>query len=215
MVCVDDLDLINESNQQVMRNFIDKYRLNVNFVCTCSNIKKVIEPMYSRLISIPLCLYTDQQISQLFDNICALERLVILPDAKNFLIRNANRSIRSLLSIIEKCKLYNQQITYDIANQLCTNIAYGLFDIFLKHIYANHLYEASTILLDIYKLGYSVIDIYDEMLIYIKLSSLSEKIKYIIIQILTKHISIFYDGQEHQLQLITFTNTLIKSIVKV
>ena len=43
MVCMDDLDLINETNQQVMRNFIDKYSLNVNFVCACTNIKKVIE----------------------------------------------------------------------------------------------------------------------------------------------------------------------------
>ena len=69
MVCMDDLDLINETNQQVMRNFIDKYSLNVNFVCACTNIKKVIEPMYSRLISIPLNLYDDTQLYHIFNDI--------------------------------------------------------------------------------------------------------------------------------------------------
>ena len=76
------------------------------------------------------------------------------------------------------------------------------------------LYISSKILLDIYNLGFSVIDIYDEMLQYIKYIDLDENKKYLIIQILTKYISIFYDGQEHELQLITFSNTLIKSILK-
>lgn len=214
MVCMDDLDLINETNQQVMRNFIDKYSLNVNFVCACTNIKKVIEPMYSRLISIPLNLYDDTQLYHIFNDICLKENIHISEDIKRFFVINSNNSIRNLISIVEKCKLYDEDINIDIANKLCTNISHNSFENYFKNIFNGELYISSKILLDIYNLGFSVIDIYDEMLQYIKYIDLDENKKYLIIQILTKYISIFYDGQEHELQLITFSNTLIKSILK-
>ena len=214
MVCMDDLDLINETNQQVMRNFIDKYSLNVNFVCACTNIKKVIEPMYSRLISIPLNVYDDTQLYHIFNDICLKENIHISEDIKRFFVINSNNSIRNLISIVEKCKLYDEDINIDIANKLCTNISHNSFESYFKNIFNGELYISSKILLDIYNLGFSVIDIYDEMLQYIKYIDLDENKKYLIIQILTKYISIFYDGQEHELQLITFSNTLIKSILK-
>lgn len=215
MVCIDDLDLINESNQQVMRNFIDKYSSNVNFVCTCTNIKKVVEPMYSRLISINLSLYTSEQLYNIFNTICTKEKINIKDDAKKFLITNTNNSIRHLLSIIEKCKLYKCDISIELASKLCTNISFKDFDNYFKLIFKHDIYESSNILLNIYNLGFSVIDIYDEMLHYIKYIDLDEQKKYLIIKILSKYISMFYNGEEHELQLITFSNTLIKSIVKV
>ena len=215
MVCIDDLDLINESNQQVMRNFIDKYSSNVNFVCTCTNIKKVVEPMYSRLISINLSLYTSEQLYNIFNTICIKEKINIHDDAKKFLITNTNNSIRHLLSIIEKCKLYKCDISIELASKLCTNISFKDFDSYFKLIFKHDIYESSNILLNIYNLGFSVIDIYDEMLHYIKYIDLDEQKKYLIIKILSKYISMFYNGEEHELQLITFSNTLIKSIVKV
>ena len=41
-IVLDDIDLINEQSQQVFRNFIDKFSHNVHFICSCSNIQKVI-----------------------------------------------------------------------------------------------------------------------------------------------------------------------------
>ena len=49
MVIIDDLDNINEQSQQVLRNYIDKYKQNVHFVTVCTNLQKVIESLQSRL----------------------------------------------------------------------------------------------------------------------------------------------------------------------
>ena len=171
--------------------------------------------MYSRLISIYLSLYTSDQLYNIFNTICMEEKINIHDDAKKFLITNTNNSIRHLLSIIEKCKLYRCDISIELASKLCTNISFKEFDSYFKLIFKHAVYESSNILLSIYNLGFSVIDIYDEMLHYIKYIDLDEEKKYLIIKILSKYISMFYNGEEHELQLITFSNTLIKSIVKV
>ena len=49
MIVIDDMDSINEQSQQVFRNYIDKYKRNVNFIFACSNTQKIIESIQSRV----------------------------------------------------------------------------------------------------------------------------------------------------------------------
>ena len=73
--------------------------------------------------------------------------------------------------------------------------------------------EAIRIFYGIYNDGYSVIDILDNYFIYVKnISEVSDKIKFIIIKLLCKYISIFYEVHEERLELALFTNNLYKKI---
>jgi hypothetical protein len=54
VIMLDDVDLINEQSQQVFRNCIDKYRRNVHFIMSCTNIQKVINSLQSRTIIIDI-----------------------------------------------------------------------------------------------------------------------------------------------------------------
>ena len=47
-IVLDDVDYIPIQNQQILRNFIDKYSNNVFFIMSCSNINKVIESIQSK-----------------------------------------------------------------------------------------------------------------------------------------------------------------------
>ena len=60
MVVIDDMDILNEQSQQVFRNYIDKYKNNVNFICSCSNIEKIIESIQSRLYIFTIKCNTDK-----------------------------------------------------------------------------------------------------------------------------------------------------------
>ena len=53
-IVLDDIDNINEQGQQVFRNCIDKYKNNVHFICSCTDIQKVIESIQSRCLIIKL-----------------------------------------------------------------------------------------------------------------------------------------------------------------
>jgi DNA polymerase III delta prime subunit len=54
VIMLDDVDLINEQSQQVFRNCIDKYRRNVHFIMSATNIQKVINSLQSRTIIIDI-----------------------------------------------------------------------------------------------------------------------------------------------------------------
>ena len=43
LVIIDDIDFINNQNQQILRNYIDKYSDKINFLCTGKSRQKIIE----------------------------------------------------------------------------------------------------------------------------------------------------------------------------
>ena len=49
MIVIDDIDNVNEQSQQVFRNYIDRYKKNINFISVCTNMQKVIESIQSRV----------------------------------------------------------------------------------------------------------------------------------------------------------------------
>ena len=66
---IDDIDLINEQGQQVFRSCIDKYEKNVNFICTCTNLQKVIENIQSRQTIIKINTLNKENIETIFNKV--------------------------------------------------------------------------------------------------------------------------------------------------
>ena len=128
-----------------------------------------------------------------------------------FIISISNKSIRTIVNYLEKFKLLNQEITIELANNLCTNISFYEFDQY-TNLCKNEKDINESIKL-IYKLsnrGYSVMDILDNYFIYIKITTLlSEEEKYVIIPFICKYITIFNNIHEDEIELAHFTNNLI------
>jgi DNA polymerase III delta prime subunit len=210
IVVIDDLDLIPEQSQQAFRNCIDKYGSSVCFLSTCSNNQKVIESIQSRLSIIKLPLITPAIMWSVFDNIINTESITVTKDASKFIISICNSTIKTLINYIEKCKLMNCIITYDIAQMICSDIDIKTFNKFTNMIKKKELYAAIHILYSIYDDGYSVVDIMHNYFAYIKITSvLSEEQKYKIIPFLCKYITVFHEIHENDIELSLFTNNLI------
>jgi len=78
-----------------------------------------------------------------------------------------------------------------------------------KTILQNKLLDAIDIFYDLFDKGYSVMDIYDNYLLFIKSTSiLNETQKYEIIKLLCKYITIFHNIHEDEIELALFTNNL-------
>jgi len=210
-IILDDIDNINEQSQQVFRNCIDKYRNNVNFIATCSNIQKVIDSFQSRVIIIKINGLETYQLKKIMSKICVAENIKITEEATNFILSICDNSIRTLINYLEKFKLIEDNITHKIAMNVCTNISFNDFKKYtnLCMDYKN-LFEAITLIYAIYDRGYSVMDILDTYFIFIKSTTLlSDKKKYLIIKLLCKYIIIFYNIHEDEIELALFTNNLI------
>ncbi len=210
LVIIDDIDIINEQSQQVFRNCMDKYKNNVQFLCSCTNTQKVIESLQSRLNSIKLNKPNETSLNNILNKISKQENFVMNKSAKKELIKLSNNSIRILINYLEKIKLINQPITESKISTICTNICNNDFDIFNNYCYKNNLKDAILTIMNLQNRGFSVMDILDSYFIYIKFNeTIEENIKYEIIKLICKYITIFHNIHEDEIELSLFTNDII------
>lgn len=209
MVLIDDIDTINEQSQQVFRNYIDKYYNNIQFVCVCSNVQKVVESIQSRLHIIQISPPTGDQVSCLMNKIIEAEHIIIDDESKEYILSISNLSIRTMIGLLEKIYIFNRNITKDICVNLCSVISYKQFDDYLLKIQNKDLQSAIHIMYGLYDYGYSVIDIYDYLFTYLKTgTNIDDTLKYKMTKILCKYITIFNMIHEDCIELALFTGNV-------
>jgi len=215
IVVLDDIDNINEQSQQVFRNCIDKYNNNVHFISSCSNVQKVIDSLQSRMIIIKLKPLTENNLNNILQKIKVLENIVVDKKTEKFVLTVANGSIRILLNYLEKFKILDEPVTYDLVNKVCTNISFSIFHTYSSYALTSNLNDAIHVLYDLFDKGYSVMDIYDNYFLFVKITDLfSETQKYEIIKLLCKYITIFHNIHEDEIELALFTNNIIQMLSK-
>ena len=211
IVILDDIDNINEQSQQVFRNCIDKYSNNVHFISSCSNIQKVIDSLQSRKIIIKLKPFTNDRLNTILQKTKKSENLLCDAKTDRLVLSVSNGSVCVLLNYLEKFKIINEPITYDLVSKVCTNISFTVFDTYTNAVIQSNLNEAVHLLYDLFDKGYSVMDIYDNYFLFVKVTDiLSETQKYEIIKLLCKYITVFHNIHEDEIELALFTNNMVK-----
>ena len=211
-IILDDIDFINEQSQQVFRNCIDKYSHNVHFLASCSNTQKVIESIQSRCTIIKLKPISNQYLKIILNKIKLSENLIITQKAENFILNICNNSIRLLINYLEKFKLLDIEIDEKKVKEICTNISFYEFENYTNAWYnEKNLQKSIKLIYSIYNKGYSVMDILDSYFSFIKVTNIiQEDVKYKIIIFILKYIAVFHTLHENDIELIIFTNELIK-----
>tara|TARA_E500000331_G_scaffold344483_1_gene380800 strand:- start:8887 stop:9840 length:954 start_codon:yes stop_codon:yes gene_type:complete len=213
IVIIDDLDLINQQSQQVFRNCIDNYKNNVHFICSCTNLKKIIESIQSRLIIVKIPSIDINKLNEICKKIITNENIIIKDESFNLFYKYCENSLRIMINYLEKFKLYNNTIDNDVINSLCTNINDTIFDTLIEYIKNKNLKLSILLLKNIYNQGYSVMDILDCFFSYAKMTNnLTDEEKYKIIPYICKYIHIFHDIHEDEIELPLFINNIIKLI---
>jgi len=223
IIILDDFCSISEEGQIYFKFLMEKY-VNVHFIASTTHLHKISKPVLSYFIPINIPLLNDDNIKSIITNICNKENIILCPDNRDtiihFLITTTNSNIKMIINIIEKMILSNYEIiTLENTQLLSNNISYVSLDQYTHHILNKELDCAIDIILKLYELGFSVVDILYEYFQFIKnnpfLSNyLSDKQKHIIITIITKYISIFYETTETNIELTFFTNEIINGLGK-
>ena len=210
IVLLDDIDLINEQIQQVFRNCMDKYKNNIHFISSCTNVQKVIDSLQSRTILVQINPLTMSCLTKIMNKIKVNENLNMSLEADEFILSICNNSVRILINYLEKIKIINCYVDRELVHKLCTNISYTIFDDYTNCILNKKLTDGIKILYNLYDEGYSVMDILDNYFLYIKITNLlSENIKYKLTSLVCKYIIYFHNVHEDELELALFTNNFV------
>jgi replication factor C small subunit len=211
IIILDDLDIINNQNQQIFLNYIDKYSNNVLYIATCNNSQKIIDNIHSRLSIINLSPITNEYLSIVLRKVIQQEHICIDEEAIQIILSITKQSLRIMLNYLEKFKLLNIPIVRSNVYDLCTDINQQSFDSFTQYILDEDKINAIITITSIQKEGYSVIDILDFYFIYLKCSKLQDETKYKMIKVLCKYITIFNTIHEDNIELLFLVNDLIKA----
>lgn len=209
-VVIDDMDIVPEYVQHIIRNYIDKYKNNVNFIMSCNNQKRVIDSIQSRLAIVRLDIPAD--ISPLIRKIVESENIALTEKIENFLVKYSNYSIRTIINYLEKIKILGNIITDDNYHEIIADISFLEFDTYFGFIKSGRLHPAVEILSGLTDKGYSVIDILEYMLMFVKITDeLEERFKYSVVTILCKYIEIFHNLHEDNIELVLLTSDIIQT----
>jgi DNA polymerase III delta prime subunit len=208
IILIDDIDTISDQGQQIFLNYIDKYD-SIHFIITGTNSQKIIESIHSRLYTLKLLPISIQYLQRMIQTVTEKESILIEDNAVDTLIHLSKRSIGTILNYLEKFKLLERKITQTSIYETSTDIRYDSFDTFTTNIIQKKSVDAIQGLITLYTDGYSVIDILDAYFVYIKISNISDVMKYKMIKVICKYISIFHQLHEHQIELIFFVHELI------
>jgi DNA polymerase III delta prime subunit len=209
IIVLDDIDNINEQSQQVFRSFIEKFSKHVHFISSCTNMQKVIESLQSRLNIIKIKSIQREKLANILLTVKNSEHILLDEDAEEFVLNISNNTVKTLLNYMEKFKLFGEKITLEIAQNLCSNISFLIFDEYTEAIKTKNLEKAIQIIFELYDKGYSVMDILDNYFLYVKITPMfTEEDKYKIIPYICKYITIFHTIHENEMELVLFTNNI-------
>lgn len=209
LIIIDDIDNINEHCQQILRSYMDNYHKNVFFIFTCTTSNKVISSIQSRLQIIKLPSISNNHLRVITENICKEENIVILPKAMEILFQLSNLSLRRLYGFLQLFYLCDTTIDDFNIFTICNCIPFKAIEKYFDHINKGELKKAIIQLYRYIDNGYSCIDIYEHILIYLKQSNqLCDNFKYFVVQKLANYMCIFYEFHEDPVELALFSNTL-------
>jgi DNA polymerase III delta subunit len=143
------------------------------------------------------------------NKIITSENITIDESAKKFILSLCNNNVKILINYIEKFKLLGQNIDFELATNICTNISFNTFETYTELLKQGKLYDSIKILYSIFDKGYSVMDVLDNFFLFVKITNIiTEEQKYDIVEIICKYITIFHNIHEDEIELALFSNNL-------
>ena len=222
-IVLDDIDFISEQCQQVFRSYIEKYCRNVNFLSSCTNIQKVIESLQSRFNIIKLKPISPTKLRSLCMKVQINENLQLEDGVADFVCEISGSSVKNMFNCLEKFQLFQginnaitscTKISLEQAKELCTGINFSLFNEYIHYLRERNLHAAIKILYSFVDNGFSVMDILDNLFLYVKFTFfLNENEKYKIIPFICKYIHIFHSIHEHEIELALISMDLLNQFI--
>lgn len=213
ILIIDDIHMFSENIQKLFINNIDKWSKNTYIIVTCNNIYSVDEGLVSRLYPLFIPDTKNELLLKKIEQICEIEKINIDISLKKYIIEIAEQNLQVIYHILLKCKLLqtDKNLTKDILNQTCTLIHLDEMSNYFKIAKDGDLKKGYNYLITITEKGHSVLDILNELYIFIKIThNLNEEEKYKCCKVISFYIVHFITIHEEELELLLFTDEIIK-----
>lgn len=213
MLIIEDIESYSDNIQKLFINNIDKWSKNINVIITCNNLYNMNESLTSRLLPITIPVVTKFTIHSIIERICDKEEIKLSKDNIDLIITLSENNLLSVFHILQKCALLQENVELDeeIIKISCTIINIEKIKGYFNLVKSKKINEGYNYLLEIVENGYSVIDILNELYLFVKITNiLNEEEKYKCFKIISAYIVNFITVHEEELELLILTHDLTK-----
>lgn len=211
LLIIEDIETFTDNIQKLFINNLDKWSNNLNVIITCNNIFNVDQALASRLLPISIPSITKDTVRTLMNDIIIRENIIVDEKIKDTLLTLTDNNLQSMFFMLQKCYLFQMenQLTERIVKDSCTMINNDTFKQYIDLIKSGDYQKGYKYLLHIINNGHSVIDILNEIYLFVKITeSLNEEEKYKFFKIISNYIVTFITIHEEELELLIFSQEL-------
>jgi DNA polymerase III delta prime subunit len=215
ILVLDDIQVFSDNIQKLIINNIDKWGKNINIITTANTIYSIDEALSSRMLPLTIPKINTNILKNYLCSICEKESIQINDEGIDYILKTNEHNIQRILNILQKCKLINKPIDIDILNKCCTLINFTDLEKYITICRNNEIKNGYLFLQSFIDNGYSVMDILNELYIFVKITELlEEQEKYEVFKIISNYIIKFITLHEEDLELLLLTNEICKIIKK-
>jgi len=215
ILVLDDIQVFSDNIQKLIINNIDKWSKNINIITTANTIYSIDEALTSRMLPLTIPKINTNILKNYLCSICEKESIQINDEGIDYILKTNEYNIQRILNILQKCKLINKPIDIDILNKCCTLINFTDLEKYIAICRKNEIKNGYLFLQSFIDNGYSVMDILNELYIFVKITELlEEQEKYEVFKIISNYIIKFITLHEEDLELLLLTNEICKIIKK-
>lgn len=212
ILVIDDIHMFADSIQKLFINNIDKWGKNTFIIVTSNNLYSVDECLAARLYPLSIPEMDHDVMMHHMNYICEHENIQLTPEIKEFIIQISEKNLQSIHHILQKCQLlqHDVPITLDLVKQSCTLIHVDELKFYFQLTKERKIKEGYFFLLGITEKGHSVLDILNELYLFIKITTiLTEEEKYKCCKVISTYIVHFITIHEEELELLLFTSNIV------
>ena len=217
IVYIDKFEFFSDSNQQHMKNYMDRYNTfreknKVFFIFEGISQEKIRDVIKSRLNIFTLSPLRSNEYRKMFQSLLSSSYITINDDSLSQIVSYSSLTISILKNIIIKSKLLSiEHITHNEHMVLCDFLIFSDAESYFDNILEGKLDNAIEILMEMYKNGTDISDIYFGLYEYIKIN---EKIHlYPCIKYICEYINEIYNGNYNRIMLVLISHDIYNCVV--
>jgi len=161
LVIIDDIDVVTEQSQQVLRSTMDAFSHKTQFIATATSEHRIVDGLVSRFTTVNIPRIEHSGMVAIMKNILEKEATMISPIVCDFVLSTCNRCPRTLLSILDKLCLVGGNMSLEHCKKHCVAVDFTYFERLIQAIKDNRAKLAIDIADDMCAHGYSPLDILD------------------------------------------------------
>ena len=161
LVIIDDIDVVNEQSQQVLRSTMDAFAHITQFIATATSEHRIVDGLVSRFTTVNIPRIENSGMVAIMDTILEKEGATISEDVRTFVLRTCHRCPRTLLSTLDKLCLVGEHLSLEQCKRHCVAVDFTYFERLIESIKDDSPVAALAIADDMCAHGYSPLDILD------------------------------------------------------